>query len=364
MNVRDLITLTSVPGLGPTRIKALIEAFGDASAVLTAKPAELIRVEGIHKKLAVTIAQFKDTESYAEDQLHRANKASARIITLWDDEYPPLLKHIYDPPVLLFVRGSFIQKDFYSISLVGTRTPTHYGLAAAKMLSDEFARMGITTVSGLARGIDTEVHRATLQAGGRTIAFLGSGVDVPYPPENRKMLERIIETGVVASEFPMGAKPDAINFPRRNRLISGTSHGTVVIESEESGGGMITASIALDQGKEVFAVPGAITEAYGRGPNKLIKESRAKLVTCASDVLEDLRSVFGELMQQPRTPEPPVEVSLFEANLLELLTTEPKHIDNIAEAANATTVDVLVTLLSLEFKGLVRQLPGKMFMKM
>jgi DNA processing protein len=223
--------------------------------------------------------------------------------------------------------------------------------------------LGITVVSGLARGIDTTAHSATLKSGGRTIAVIGSGLDVPYPPENKKLLDQIADTGVVVSEFPMGAKPDAPNFPRRNRIISGLSLGTVIIESAEDGGAMITASTALDQNREVFAIPGNINDKRSSGPNKLIQEGRAKLVQNVDDILAEL-NVKLEKGSAKKEERPAIQLTIFEQKIYDILGTDPTHIDDIAEAADSSTSDVLVTLLSLEFKGLIKQLPGKMFMTM
>ncbi|MBM4160113.1 MAG: DNA-protecting protein DprA [Ignavibacteria bacterium] len=364
VNVHDLLQLTSVPGIGPQKIRALISHFLDPAEVLRAPPRELIKIPGIDKKLASNIAHHMDGESFANDQLKRLNKVSGRIVTFWDKEFPELLKRIYDPPVLLYVLGEFTPNDRYSIAIVGTRHPTPYGQSVSETLARELARLGLAIVSGLARGIDTIVHSATLKSSGRTIAVIGSGLDVPYPPENRKLLERIAEEGVVASEFPMGAKPDAPNFPRRNRIISGLSLGTVVVESAEDGGAMITATTALDQDREVFAIPGNITEKRSAGPNTLIREGRAKLVQDVEDIVEELRPQLRHILRKDREPEPPVEVSIFERSIMEVLRSEPTHIDAIAELTKLSTSDTLVNLLSLEFKGLVRQLPGKMFVKL
>ncbi|MGH2567735.1 MAG: DNA-processing protein DprA, partial [Bacteroidota bacterium] len=247
-------------------------------------------------------------------------------------------------------------------AVVGTRHPSAYGQQVAEQFSAELSKLGITTVSGLARGVDTIVHTSTLKAGGRTIAVIGSGLDVPYPPENKKLLEKIAEEGAVVSEFQMGAKPDAPNFPRRNRIISGLSLGSIIIESAEDGGAMITASTALDQDREVFAVPGNIGEKRSRGPHKLIRERRAKLVASIDDVLEEFQ-LLQRSHKRDREAEPKIELTLFEQKIYDVLTAEPTHIDAIAELANVSPTDALVNLLSLEFKGLVRQLPGKYFTK-
>ncbi|HEY5614886.1 MAG TPA: DNA-processing protein DprA [Bacteroidota bacterium] len=362
-NVRDLLRLSSVPRIGPLKIRALVNHFGDPADVLNATPRELIKVTGIDKKLASNIVHHNNGEVFADEQLKRLNKIGGRIITLWDAEYPALLKKIYDPPAFLFVLGAFETTDSQSIAIVGTRHPTSYGQHIAEQFSKEFAKLGIPTVSGLARGVDTIVHSTTLKSGGRTIAVIGSGLDVPYPPENKKLLEKIAVDGAVVSEFPMGAKPDAPNFPRRNRIISGLTLGTVIIESPEDGGAMITASTALDQNREVFAVPGSIIEKRSQGAHKLIKEGRAKLITNIDDILDELQLRVAGAIKKEREPAAMVELTLFEQKIYGVLTTDPTHIDTIAEDANISPTDALVNLLSLEFKGLVRQLPGKFFTK-
>ena len=363
-NVRDLLRLASVPRIGPQKIRALVAHFLNPLEVLQASPRELIQVAGIDKKLASAIAHHKEGERFADEQLKRLNRAGGRILTIWDKEYPELLKKIYDPPALLFVLGELDATDRHAIAIVGTRRPSTYGQQMAEALARDLTRLGLTIVSGLARGVDTIAHQATLKAGGRTLAVVGSGLDVPYPPENRPLLESIAEQGAVLSEFPMGAKPDATNFPRRNRIISGLSLGTVVVESAEDGGAMITATTALDQDREVFAIPGNITENRSEGPNKLIREGRAKLIQKVEDILDELRPELRHILRKEREPEPALELTLFERKLLDVLAVEPIHIDSIAERADTSTADALVNLLSLEFKGLVRQMPGKMFVKL
>jgi DNA processing protein len=361
MNVRDLLHLASVPRIGPLKIRSLIAHFGSPTEVLQASARDLIEVPGIDKKLASHIVHHTEGKRLADEQLKRLNRIGGRIVTLWDAEYPSLLKKIYDPPAFLFVLGTLTKQDDTALAIVGTRHPSPYGQHVAERLSRELAKLGITTVSGLARGVDTFVHSSTIKAGGRTIAVIGSGLDVPYPPENKKLLERIAERGAVVSEFLMGAKPDAPNFPRRNRIISGLSLGTIIVESAEDGGAMITASTALDQGREVFAIPGPIIEKRSAGPHKLIREGRATLVTGIEDVLEELPPLRARSPQKEHKPEPRVELTLFEQKIFDVLHTEPLHIDTIAERANVSPTDALVNLLSLEFKGVVRQLPGKFF---
>jgi DNA processing protein len=361
-DIKDLLSLSAVPGVGPNRLRALVSHFKDPAAVLGASPRDLVKVEGIDKKTALSIAHFQDGEKFAVHQLARLNRVGGRIITFWDDEYPEPLKKTYDPPSLLFILGAISPDDAYSIAIVGTRKPTTYGKIIAERFSEQIAAMGLTVVSGLARGIDTVAHKAALKTGGRTLAVIGSGIDVIYPSENKPLADRISRNGAVLSEYEMGAAPDAVNFPRRNRIISGLALGTLIVETTESGGAMITANTALDQNREVFAIPGPITEGRSSGTNRLIKEGRAKLVETLDDIVNEIRP---KLKSRFRAEEKKVEtpLSLFEKRLLDCLGTEPLHIDAIAERTSFTTSDALVNLLSLEFKGLVKQLPGKMFVR-
>lgn len=360
MNIRDLLRLISVPRLGPLKIRALVSHFGDPGSALRAHPRELIRVSGIDKKLAAAIRRH-DGETFADEQLKCINRIGGRIIPFWDASYPHLLRKIYDPPPLLYVLGEFTESDRNAIGVVGTRKPSPYGQRITDVLCGDLVSAGITIVSGLARGIDTHAHEATLRANGRTIAVIGSGLDVPYPPENFRLIRRISAKGAVISEFPLGTRPEAQNFPRRNRLISGLSLGVVVVESDEDGGAMITASTALDQNREVFAVPGMITEKRSIGPHVLIRDGRAKLIQGAVDVLNEFPAFCRPRDQGVAATLP--ALSLFETSVFETLGDEPIHIDAIADRTGLATSDGLVTLLSLEFKGLVRQLPGKFFVR-
>jgi len=362
INVRELLRLSSVPRIGPQKIRALIARFKTPENVFSASARDLITVPGIDKKLASHILHHTTDETYADEQLKRLNKLGGRIITLWDKEYPDLLRKIYDPPAFLFILGKFKEIDARPLALVGTRHPTPYGQRVAESLTRELAQHAITIVSGCARGVDTIVHSTALKCGTRTIAVIGSGLDVPYPPENKKLMDRIADDGVVLSEFPMGTKPDAPNFPRRNRIISGLSLGTIVIESAEDGGALITATTALDQDREVFAVPGNITEKRSSGPNKLIRDGRAKLVTNAQDIFDELASQL-HLAYDQHDNKTQMDLTPTEQLLFEFLSGDPIHIDVLSEKTELSTSDTLVTLLSLEFKGLVRQLPGKLFIR-
>jgi DNA processing protein len=362
INVHELLRLSSVPRIGPQKIRALIAHFKTPDDVFHASARELMTVPGIDKKLASNILHHTTEEKFADEQLKRLNKLGGRIITLWDKEYPDLLRKIYDPPAFLFILGKFREADARSLALVGTRHPTPYGHSVAESLTRDLAQHSITIISGLARGVDTIVHSTALKCGTRTIAVIGSGLDVPYPPENKKLMEHIAEEGAVISEFPMGTKPDAPNFPRRNRIISGLTLGTIVVESAEDGGALITASTALDQDREVFAVPGNITEKRSNGPNKLIREGRAKLITNAQDIFDELASQLHLSFDQ-NDINLNIDLTPTEQLLFQFLSDDPIHIDTLSEKTEISTSDALVTLLSLEFKGIVRQLPGKSFVR-
>jgi DNA processing protein len=371
INIRDLLILSSIPGVGPARLRALVSHFKDSHAIADASAKELCAVEGIEKKVALSIANFfRDsgpslTKRFVDQQLSKLNKVEGRVVTYWDKEYPSNLKRIYDPPPFLFVRGEFAAEDNYSIAIVGTRSPSPYGSKMAERFSTELSRLGIPIVSGLARGIDTEAHIASLKAGGRTLAVIGSGIDVIYPPENKQLFERITESGVVVSEFLMGAKPDAGNFPRRNRIISGIALGTIVVETGIEGGAMITASTALDQNRAIFAIPSAVSEKRKSGTNLLIKEGKAALLETIDDILAELQPQLKRLLplqaDSPRKPAP--DLTLFEQKVYDMLSDDPLHIDVLAERAGLATSDALVHLLSMEFKGVVKQLRGKMFVR-
>lgn len=371
IDIRQLLVLSCIPGIGPNRLRSLVSHFKDTDAIGKATARDLIRVEGIERKIAHTIANFfRDSgvdkcKRYVDTQLSRLNKADGRIITFWEEDYPANLKKIYDPPPYLFIRGQLTERDQYSIAIVGTRHPSTYGIQVAEKFASELSRLGLPIISGLARGIDTAVHAATVKAGGCTMAVIGSGIDVIYPPENRNLVDRLLEGGALISEYPMGAKPDAGNFPRRNRIISGIAIATLVVETGLDGGAMITASTALEQNREVFAIPTLITDRKRSGTNALIKQGKAKLTETLEDVVEELHMQLKRFLNTKGSHEetlPPL--SLFEQRILEVLSGDPVHIDSLAEKSGLTTSDALVHLLSLEFKGIVKQMPGKQFLRM
>src|ERR1041385_71893 len=364
-SVFDLLILSQIPNIGSNRLRTLISHFGEPGNVVHATAREIAAVDGFSRKLASQVASFfknsklGEAKRYAERQLSRLNKIDGHIITFWDKRYPDVLKKIYDPPTFLFVQGNFVEEDKYSIAIVGTRSPSSYGGTMAEKFASELVKLGITIVSGLARGIDTLVHSVALKNSGRTIAVIGSGLDVMYPPENKDLAGQIIQHGAIITEYEMGAKPDAGNFPRRNRIISGLTLGTLIIETDVGGGAMITANTALDQNREVFAIPGNINAKKSRGCNTLIKDGRAKLVESIDDIVTELASKFRPLLKGTAQVErkTPVDLTLFEKSIYDFLSETPTHIDTLSEQASIAISDTLVNLLSLEFKGLVKQLP-------
>lgn len=354
----------AVEGIGPGKIRSLLAQFKTTEKILSADYNSLLNVDGISTNLASRIIRINsrrdEISKLVETELGKLNKLGGAIVTVWDKEYPALLKKIYDPPLLLYFKGNPEEQDNYSIAIVGTRMPTNYGRVQAEKITAELCKNNITIVSGLARGVDSIAHRTCIKNNGRTIAVIGSGLDVIYPPENKKLFDEISESGLIISEYQLGTKPDAINFPKRNRIISGISLGSIIIETGVTGGAMQTASFALDQNREAFAVPGNIGVKQSEGTNALIQKGEAKLITSAEDVLVELelklKPVLGKNISKPRET-----LNIFEEKIIASLGNEPMQIDKIATQSNLTTSDCLVHLLSLEFKGVVKQLPGKTF---
>jgi DNA processing protein len=367
LNFEDYVklkTLLNIESIGPRKILNLLSQLHSFEYVFNSAQSSLVKVDGISDHLAKRIIQARkkipEYKQSAEKELNRLEKLNAKVITFWDSYYPKLLKNIYSPPLILYVLGEFQEEDKYCLSIVGTRRPTNYGKTYAEKFAFDLASQNITVVSGMARGIDSTAHRGALKAGGRTIAIIGSGLDVIYPSENRKLFQQIAENGLVISEFELGTKPDAQNFPQRNRIIAGLTLGTVIIETNLNGGAMQTAAHALDQNREVFAVPGNLGIPQSEGNNLLIQKGEAKLVKSTEDILVELdlklKPVIGDSI-----PKPDVELNLFEEKILQNLDTEAIHVDKLAELTSLSVSDCLVHLLSLEFKGVVKQLPGKMF---
>lgn len=365
VNIHDLLRLALVPGIGSNRLRNLVSHFQTPHNALHASAKDLSRVEGIDKKLASFIAHHTPDDHFIDDQLSRINKVNGRIVTFWDEHYPELLKKIYDPPALLFVRGSIQREDRFAIAIVGTRQPTPYGKLQTERFAHDLCEKGITIVSGLARGIDTAAHTSALKYGGRTIAVIGSSIDHIYPAENKKLADQIEETGngAVVSEFFMDTKPDPGNFPRRNRIISGMSLGTLIVESDEGGGAMITGTTTIDQNRELFCLPGNIGEKKSSGTNKLIKRGEAKLVQSVDDILDELETFLQPILHRAKKADVIPSLTIFEQKIFDILTDLPMHIDVISEKTGFSPSDTLVTLLGLEFKSLINQQPGKYFVR-
>ncbi|NOS84859.1 MAG: DNA-protecting protein DprA [Ignavibacteria bacterium] len=374
--LKHLLFLTKIDGLGSVRIKRLIDRFKTALGVFDASAKEISEVENIGEKTAKLILNSFDSYSefdpYYNQLVEKAEKQNITILPLTDENYPDLLKKIYDPPVILYLRGNFDPSSLVnSVGIVGTRKPSDYGKKMAERFAEDLSSAGISVISGFARGVDTYAHKAVLKnknSTAITAAVFGCGVDVIYPPENKALYEEMLEKGLLISEYEISAFPDAANFPKRNRIISGISLGTIVIESDIDGGALITARTALDQSREVFAVPGYITSKVSHGTNALIKNGQAKLIENLDDVLFEisnkltglkLSSVNGNSV----TIQPEPELNGNEKLIYDafLMTIEPIHIDMISEKSGLNISDSLVTLLNLEFKGIVEQLPGKRF---
>lgn len=359
--IRDIIRILSVPGVGPRKTLDLYEKFGSLEKIFSARSSDLMQIQGIKGKTASAILAPLDEDLLA-GQIKLIEKFEVDVITIWDEAYPELLKQIYHPPIALFCRGNTQLLNEKCLGVVGTRTPTKYGQEVAADFGQQIAGCGYTVVSGAAKGIDTIVHSNAIKANGNTIAVLGNGIDRVYPAENRSLYDAIADKGLLVSEFFMGSKPDAPNFPRRNRIISGLSTGTLVIEAAEKSGSLITAYFALDQNREVFAVPGMINSRQSRGTHHLIRQG-AKLVERIEDILDELGEKY-RLGNSGGQQELIIAADPKEIKLLELLSqNESIHIDDLASNSGQTTFALLGTLLQMEMKGLVQQLPGKYFKK-
>lgn len=378
-NFRGIFYLTRTEGLGSVRIKKLLDVFKEPENIFAASAKELSGVDGITEKNIRSLHAFKKNRAGIEAQLDQLEKKLEKhqigVITYDDSDYPDLLKRIYDPPMILYFRGKLSDLIFSnlnnSIGIVGTRNPTPYGRNATEYFTAEISSRGMNIVSGFARGIDTIAHKSVLlnkKNCAYTIAVLGCGADVVYPPENKKLYDKMLEEGMFLSECEIGAIPDAANFPRRNRIISGLSMGVLVIESGNEGGALITARCALDQSREVFAVPGDINSRYSEGTNNLIKNGQAKLVSNVDDILVEFKGKIRNLSlfdknDSLKSSKVLLDLKGNEKSIYEFLCSnyEAVHIDLISESTELQISDCLVVLLNLEFKGFVRQHAGKMF---
>lgn len=358
-SLESLLQLYSIPGIGAARMRNLLSTFNSPDEVLQAPLQKLLQIQGIDKKIATNIKNGIN-QDFINKQLDQLKKLEIDILSYWDDNYPESLKKIYDPPAFLFIKGSILPQDNLSLGIVGSRVPSHYGKSVTEQFSKELSEMKFTIISGMARGIDTIAHKAALKSGGRTIAVLGSGIDNVYPPENNKLLEQIAENGAVISEYPLGTYPDGGNFPKRNRIISGLSLGVLITEAGAKSGALITAFQALEQNREVFAVPGPINSGKSAGSNQLIKEG-AKLVQGVQDIIRELENQIEFSIKAPEKKQP--NLKGLDKIIFNFLQDEPQHVDNLAMKAKKSVPEVLTVLLTLELLGVVRQLSGKMFIQ-
>jgi DNA processing protein len=353
------LRLALIPGIGPILGHALIARFGSAAAVLAASPAELRRVQGIGAKLSETIARCRELVD-VEAELALCRQHGVAIVTPEQSSYPRGLRDLVDPPGVLFVRGALEPQDRLAMAIVGSRHASHYGKSQGERFAAALARAGFTIISGLARGIDAAAHRGALSAGGRTLAVLGSGVLNIYPPEHDKLAEEVAAAGALISEAPLRAPPLAGAFPQRNRLISGMSLGVIVIEASAQSGALITARHAMEQGREVFAVPGRVDNNLSRGCHALIRDG-ARLVESADDVIEELGPLVeptpgadGQMVAHPAE----LQLNDVERQILAAIGTNSTSIDEVVRTSGLPTPQVLATMSALEMRRLVRRLGG------
>lgn len=355
------VALNMIPHMGPVRLRRLLDVFGSAEKILLARSGELSAVSGIPSQLAENITRWQELADPSAE-LQKAADLGARVITAADDEYPAALREIHDPPIVLYVRGSITERDRHAVAVVGSRRCSHYATECAKKLSFQMAYAGLTVISGLARGIDTAAHQGALAAKGRTLAVIGSGLAHLYPPENAELADRIATSGAVISEFPIDTKPDRQTFPIRNRIVTGMSFGVLVAEAGANSGALISANMAAEQGRTLYAVPGRIDSPAALGSNRLIQQG-AKLVISVDDILDDLPLVFRE---KPDLPASVVAADLTSAQrqVLDALGTDEMPLDSVISTTGLTPAAVSSTLLALEIRKLVKQLPGKLFVKL
>ena len=355
-----LIVLNMLPRVGPVRVRRLLERLGSPAAILKARATDLMSAEGIGREIADIILNWESSVDLGAE-LKRIEAFGAHVITSLDPSYPTLLKEIHDPPLVLYVWGDLSVGEESRLGVVGSRKPSHYATEVAKKLSYQLAYAGICVVSGLARGIDSSAHQGALAAKGRTIAVIGSGLQALYPPENQALAEKIASSGAVITEFSMATRADRQTFPMRNRIISGLSFGLLVVEAGPRSGSLISASQAAEQGRSLYAVPGRIDFPNAMGSNKLIQQG-AKLVMDAGDILDDMGLLFPEKPElTPSRPAPSLNET--EALVLDAFGEEEPAIDEIVAKCGLPTHVVSSTLLALEMRRLVRQLPGSRFVK-
>jgi len=358
------VWLSSIPKVGSKKGRQLIEHFETPENLWHADEAEIRKLPGIGSEISSRLVD-RELKKNADLIMDSINKSNIDIITIMDERYPEYLRNIYDPPMVLYVKGRVIP-DEMAIAIVGSRKASSYGLQMAESIAYELASRGICVISGMARGVDTYAHRGALRAKSRTIAVLGCGTDVVYPSENGELADNISKSGALVSEYIPGTPPLQQNFPARNRIISGISTGVVVVEANERSGSLITANFALEQGREVFAVPGNVNSTTSRGANRLIREG-AKIVTCLEDILEELRlakaykGINNVSCENKKVKDVPENLDENEKGIYCCLADGPMHIDIIAQKSGLGTAVVNSVLIIMELKGMIEQMPGKIF---
>ena len=360
------VALNLIEGVGPVRVRQLLEHFGEAPAILQASKSQLLQVRGIGEDTAGAIANWEKNIDLP-GELKRISDFGCRVVIQSDAEYPASLREIYDPPIVLYVKGAMLPKDKNAVALVGSRQTTHYGIEVARKLAYQLAYVGVTAVSGGARGIDTASHQGALAAKGRTVCVLGTGINIVFPPENAELFERISANGAVITQFPFNRNADRQSFAIRNRIVAGMTLGTVVVEADLHSGALITANFATEYGRQVFAVPGRIDSPRSKGCHDLIKKG-AKLCEGADDILSEFEYLFPAHNKPPSASDtgvlPALELSENEQKVFESLQTDDEtSIDEVIRRSGLPSSAVSVALLSLEMKRIIKQLPGKLFVR-
>src|SRR5256885_15113749 len=356
-----LVALNMIEHVGPVRMRQLLEQFGDAPSILRASKQHLLRVRGIGEETAEAIGSWEKSVDLS-GELKRIQEFGCHILTQTDKEYPDLLRQIYDPPIVLYVKGGLTAKDNNAVAMVGSRLTTHYGLETARKLAYQLAYIGVTVVSGGARGIDTAAHQGVLSAKGRTIAVIGTGINIVFPAENIELFERIAPNGAMLTQFPFNRRGDKQTFPIRNRIVAGMTLGTVVVEANLTSGALITANFAVEYGRQIFAVPGRIDSPRSKGCHELLKKG-AKLCEGAEDILSEFEYLFPPSNRPPGASEtgvlPALTLSENEQKIYDALSKEESNIDEVIRHSGLPASAVSVGLLGLEMKRLGRQLAGK-----
>jgi len=361
-----LIALNMIEGVGPVRTRSLLEYFGDAPKILAASAAQIARVRSLGEETAARIAAWETTVDLA-GELQRIQEFGCSVVIQTDDNYPAALREIYDPPIVLYVKGELLARDKNAVAMVGSRLTTPYGIETARKLAYQLAYLGVTVVSGGARGIDTAAHQGALSAKGRTLAVLGTGINLVFPTENAELFGRIAASGAVITQFPFNRPADKQSFPIRNRIVAGMTLGTVVVEANLASGALITANFATEYGRQVFAVPGRIDSPRSKGCHDLIKKG-AKLCEGAEDILSEFEYLFPATNRSPSAAEtgvlPALELSANEQKAYDAVSPGGESsIDEVIRASGLPSSAVSVALLGLEMKRLIRQLPGKLFVR-